>query len=354
MTTFHRARIGTTTVASAYTAGSGSLVVTDGSQLGAGMPFLVIISRAGVRMSVLEVTAKATNTLTISGAKDGTTDVNLLVGDLVREGPCALHVNELQDAVNTLPAYDQLSNLTAAEVAITGTTALTSAAFGRLHVCSGTSANYTVTLPAPAGNAGRWIGVRMASTLTKFVTIAQNASETINGAASRLMWANEAATLLCDGTNWFKIAGRSIAMQASARLTGSPDYQAQAIANATLTQVLLNQVDLDNTGSMADLSNHQIIIRRAGTYNAHGIIPYASFTAAATRVWSATNPDGGVQEVSTVAGAFPVVGFPSNFVVPAGYACTVNTYQTSGATQYLYGNTTTTAAQLKIVEINPW
>lgn len=262
MTVFHRAKIGTTTVASAYTAGSGSLTVVDGSQFGTVFPIVVIVSRAGVRMSVLEVTARATNTLTVSGAVDGTTDVNLLVGDIVKEGPTALQTNELQDAINALPAYDQFSNLVTPEVSITGTTALTSAAFGKLHVCSGTSANYTVTLPSPTGNAGRWIGVRMSPALTKFVTIAKNGSETINGAASRLMWANEAATLLCDGTNWFKLSGRSIPM--FAELANSTYV---TVPNATWFKLALDTIGSDNTGIMADLANSQFIIRRTGTYS---------------------------------------------------------------------------------------
>lgn len=102
---------------------------------------------------------------------------------------------------------DMLSTLTAAEIAITTTTTLT---ISRMHVCSGTTANYTVTLPAVSGNAGKFVGVRMATGLTKLVTIDGNASEAIDGALTRIMWAGEAAILLCDGSNWFKVAGKSI------------------------------------------------------------------------------------------------------------------------------------------------
>jgi hypothetical protein len=124
MTTFHRAQIGSTTVASGYTAGSGSLVVADGTQFGTTFPIVVIAVRAGARLSVLNVTARSTNTLTVSGAVDGTTDVNLIIGDTIREGPCALHVNELQDAVN---ANDAAAVHIAGAETITGSKTFSSA-----------------------------------------------------------------------------------------------------------------------------------------------------------------------------------------------------------------------------------
>ncbi len=101
---------------------------------------------------------------------------------------------------------DKLSVLTAAEISVTTTATLT---IGRMHVCSGTTANYTVTLPAATGNAGKFVGVRMSPAMTRLVTLDGNGSETIDGTPTRIMWAGESAILMCDGSNWCKVGGSS-------------------------------------------------------------------------------------------------------------------------------------------------
>lgn len=63
---------------------------------------------------------------------------------------------------------DILSQLVSNEISITSAGTGT---IGRMHVCSGTSSDYTVTLPDASANTGKLIGFRMASGLTKFVTI---------------------------------------------------------------------------------------------------------------------------------------------------------------------------------------
>jgi hypothetical protein len=109
---------------------------------------------------------------------------------------------------------DFLAKLHDAEISVTGAVTAT---IGRMHVCSGTSADYTVTLPAASGNTGKFIGFRMASGLTKLVTLDGNSAETIDGLTTRIMRFNESAILFCDGSNWFKVAGRSVPMYARAR-----------------------------------------------------------------------------------------------------------------------------------------
>src|SRR5262245_59796434 len=91
-----------TTVGSAYTAGSGSLVVATGtgSKFGSTFPLIITASRAGAVLSILNVTGRSTDTLAISGALEGASDVNLSVGDAIEMRPTALAITELQDAVN--------------------------------------------------------------------------------------------------------------------------------------------------------------------------------------------------------------------------------------------------------------
>lgn len=147
------------------------------------------------------------------------------------------------------------------EVSITGATTLTSSAFGKMHVCTDTAADYTVGLPAAAGNAGKLLGIRISSACTKLVTLDGNASELIDGAATRVMWAGESALLLCDGVGWTKVAGKSIPMVC--RMQGQ---ESQSIPSATFTTLALPTA-IVNIGGMADAANNRVLIRRGGTYH---------------------------------------------------------------------------------------
>lgn len=145
-------------------------------------------------------------------------------------------------------------------IAVTGATTATA---GSMHECSGTSADYTVTLPAASGNSGKMLGFRMgsASALTKLVTLDGNASETIDGALTRIMWAEETAILYCDGSNWFKVAGKSRPM--STRLSRATDQT--GIANGTATSIVMTAQDF-GPAAMFDSGNGRVSIVRPGKY----------------------------------------------------------------------------------------
>lgn len=147
------------------------------------------------------------------------------------------------------------------EISVTGATTAT---IDRVHVCSGTSADYTVTLPAASGNAGRRLWFRMAplASLSKRVTLDGNSSETIDGATTRVMWAGETCELLCDGSNWFKVAGKTIPMTCKMKRTTNSSN----IANNTVTLVPCPTSVSDPTGAMADTGNGRITILRTGLY----------------------------------------------------------------------------------------
>lgn len=147
------------------------------------------------------------------------------------------------------------------EVSITGAITLDATAFGKMHVCSGTTADYTVGLPAVAGNAGKIIGFRMASGLTKLVTIDGNASETIDGLTTRILWANEVAILQCDGTTWTKIAGKTIPMGANQKAGA-----AQSINGSTITKATLGTNVYATPAAFSDTANSKIPILRPGKY----------------------------------------------------------------------------------------
>lgn len=236
-------------------------------------------------------------------------------------------------------------------MAITGATTLNSGAFGKWHVCSGTTADYTVGLPAVAGNAGKFIGIRMAPGLTKLVTIDGSGAETIDGEATRIMWAQESAILLCDGAMWTKVAGRTRPMLASLRLNAD-----QVIANAAVVKILLNAVDADNTGTMANLANNNVTIRRPGDYDVDGQVYYTA--GVSSRKLSSINKNG-VQLLSSEvnsysAGSYGVALTTKKVPLAASDQLELVGYQNSGAASTVFGHLTTNYTFLTALELPTW
>ena len=149
-------------------------------------------------------------------------------------------------------------------VSVTGNVTLTSTAFGKIHVCTGTTADYTIILPAASGNTGKIITFQMSNALTKLVTLDGNASETIDGSLTRIMWANEAATLYCNGTSWTKIAGKSVPMNVLLYKTGGN----QSVGSGVATKLTLETLGANTApAAMYDTSLSRIKIVRPGLYN---------------------------------------------------------------------------------------
>ncbi len=243
---------------------------------------------------------------------------------------------------------DMLSALLSSEVSVTGATTLTASAFGKMHVCSGTSSDYTIVLPATAGNAGKLIGIRMATGLTKLVTIDGNASENIDGEAARVLWANEVAVLLCDGAGWIKIAGKSVPM--SARINATAE---QSIPASTDTLVTLPSVAYDN-GGLAGTAD-ALVIKRTGSYQLLGHCEF--YPTAATRIYTSMR-----SIALTYYGLWEEGGNNAQYMrqsplyigdIPAGEAITLRVLQNGGSSlNTFYG--TSQAASLQLVEIIKW
>lgn len=147
-------------------------------------------------------------------------------------------------------------------VVITGTATLDASAMGKVIVCSGTSADYTVGLPAASESKGKRVVLLMDSALTKLVTLDGNSSETIDGAASRVMWAGESAELWSDGVSWKKVSGKSLPMSGIVRmlLATTP-----SIPSNTWTTVPWDSVVHDPC-SLWDSVNYCYTLKRGGLY----------------------------------------------------------------------------------------
>jgi hypothetical protein len=184
-----------------------------------------------------------------------------ITGNLIADNPVFTGNVVLSGIIS---AYNQIGT----NIAITGAYTMGSNSFGNLHFCSGTTANYSLILPAVSGNTGKLVTIQMSNTLTKIVTVDGNGSEMIDGSLTRIMWANESCVLYCDGTAWRKVGGRTIPMVGA--------------ITPSATQTISNNTDTKRTGmnttfgadngvpSMSDTTNSRVTIQRPGKYKVGG------------------------------------------------------------------------------------
>lgn len=164
-------------------------------------------------------------------------------------------------------------------VSVTGAATLDTSALGKIVVCSGTSADYTVGLPAAAESNGKRIVLLMGLGLTKLVALDGNASETIDGSASRIMWKSELAELWCDGTQWVKVGGKSIPMQAGLYANAGQLFPAGTDTTITIDTAKITP----SVASMHDLANKKIVVARSSNYLLTASIQWNNTNASATR-----------------------------------------------------------------------
>jgi hypothetical protein len=202
------------------------------------------------------------------------------------------------------------------------------------HLCSdkGSPADYTLVLPTAASVAGKYLAFRMSTALTKFVTLDGSSTQTIDGELTRIMWAGESCVLVSDGSNWFKVFGKSIPMYARVRATSTQD-----IATATSTEVELGTSVYDNTGAMVSTAGNSIFTKRPGLYDITGYIRFPAFSNAATNVQGVLLVDAtgiGNIDLQSLANTNAITLNPNTLAYPliAGQEVTMNVYQNSGDT----------------------
>ena len=235
---------------------------------------------------------------------------------------------------------------------ITGTTTLTTASLGLLNICTGTSANYTVTLPSASSSSGKTIGLQMgtATTLTKLVTISAAGSDKIDGSTTRIMWSNETAVLFSDGTNWYKTSGKTIPMVAGQTVNAT-----QSIATGpTAYKKTLGTVYAANCPSaMNDTANSRVIIQRASIYNVIAstrIFNLSSATNLETFIYIDSTEQGIHSRYSTV-GDYCAMSFSMQYTLNSNQVIEVYARQYSGGNQtYLDNNMN----NLFVTEIPQW
>lgn len=234
--------------------------------------------------------------------------------------------------------------------AITGAVTLDATAFGHWHKVSGTSADYTVVLPSAASHAGEWIGFIMLPSLTKLVTIDGASSETINGATTRIMWAGESAQLMSDGTNWIKIAGKTIPMSCVLKRSTDQSYSTGTWTSASMgTQV-------SGLAAMFDSGNGRAKIVRPGAYMCQGFAYLTgsgttfAYCAIGLNVADNSSGSGIFSQSSAVGGAaVPFVGATFDGCAANDYLA-LNVYSDGSSPKILGAGGTA----LCVVEIPTW
>jgi hypothetical protein len=143
---------------------------------------------------------------------------------------------------------------------VSQTTSFTAGA-GAFYAISG-AANLTATLPTAVGIAGQTVRIRCANSYTGLCTIATTSAQTINGAATRIIFAGESPLLQSDGTNWVRTGGAIVPVRATMHLGANA---VPGTASVWLS-VPLDTLDIDNTGVMVNITSHAITVPRPGNF----------------------------------------------------------------------------------------
>jgi len=167
------------------------------------------------------------------------------------------------------------------------------------------------------------------------------------------MWAGEAATLQSDGTNWVKVAGKSIPMTCELGIAA-----VQSIPNAVLTTILLDTTTLDNTGLMSTLSTNLITVKRPGRYNVIAQVGMGAAPAAAARnmVYAQKNTTTIVvqNEIGVVSNTYMTVLAQRDLTLAAAETMRLMCYQTTGSAWTAANGSAANTSFLALRETPTW
>lgn len=258
----------------------------------------------------------------------------------------------------TFPGFVSALNIPGwPEVAVTADTVLPDTSRGSSHVVTLTAAAFTVTLPTPVGFAGTQVRLRVTRDSTKLLTVA-TAAGTVDGTATRILWAGEVVTLMSDGADWVKVGGKNVPMDAETYQIGTV-----SAANGTYVGLNLNTVRRDPTGVMADTTAKNIVIRRPGTYAVKGSITTAGPATTLNRLVGFFMKNGILSsntvtqsENSYVVGAVPSMRVSDDLIFAAGDTVALAVWQSCATAQALNvtGINTPASTWLKLVEVPTW
>lgn len=294
--------------------------------------------RIKVDSEIMIVTEEATNTLTVTRGAEGTTAATHANGATVTQ----------QVTAGALDQIKQDAKGGGAEVAHTGAGALTiGGALNRVTA----SAAITMTL-ADGARIGDICEILIAAASTNLVTIDPAGSTTIDGATTRILHNGETATLRWSGTQWEKVGGRSIPMEAGMHLAANTANS----VNAVQTLVALNTMNHDSTGLMVNTAANKITLRRPNPVLVSYKVMISMGANSAILVKSAikvgaTETDAVIQ--ASIANGWSTPGWTKRINGVAAQDLTLEYYQDSGlTTPFIVGGAPNTF--LNVVEVPAW
>jgi len=192
-------------------------------------------------------------------------DGGVTIAEIAGGGGGLLAANNLSDVADTATSFRNLGGMDmSTPIVLTGATTLTSTAFSRFHVISGTSANYTVTLPTPVGNSGALIALMVAvpASASKLYTVASPSGK-VGRQTSLVMWASESLLIRSNGVDWNIIEARQIPFVGL--LSRSTD---QTVTPSTITKInmLVAAGDPAGLNLCYDAANTAFKAPRIGVY----------------------------------------------------------------------------------------
>ena len=238
------------TLASPYTAGSGSLVLTtgEGAQFGSTFPIRVTaITAATYRttaevLAIYTVTGRTTDTLTGVSVAEGTTDQNFATGAIVEMRFTAGEANQISSSVNAVE--NAAFSVTMVPVAVQ--TANYTAAAGQFVPCNTTGGSFTVTLPTAPPNGTLLAVKQIIQGGTNTVTVQAGGADVFNKAGGSttqtLTLTNQGVSLQYSATPkiWYVLSDDLPLSQTDARYL-----------NVSILQALPTGILKDTTGTGA-------------------------------------------------------------------------------------------------------
>lgn len=196
------------------------------------------------------------------------------------------------------------------------------------------------------------------------MTIDANSTELIDGQQTRIMWAGESAILLCDGTGWTKIAGKSIPMLIEAHggkagTGGGVGVGTQQTSAGVILTLDLATAQIDPFGAV-NTSTDTITYPRPGTWAHYLFVPLINITETSGEI-DAVIQFNGVDNYRrdrryiALGGSFGNQCYPllnASYPVATGDTVKATTFSGSG-TAWVIG-TSSTYVVFALSEVAPW
>lgn len=234
------------------------------------------------------------------------------------------------------------------EYAVSGAMTL---AWGASYVASCTGSSYALTIPTVSGQPNATIAVRITDTSSCLVRLQGTSGQNINQGSFRLMWAGESALLKSDLVQSNKLEGTRLPMVCTLSTTFPLN---QTIPTGTNTKIAFDTVIADNTGLMADTTNHRCTPPRGGLWDMQVSTLWASFSASSARVFTTVQLTGGTAFPAAMEFATASGGTPRQSAVVFGWPLATTDYLEGVVFQNSGSDAVLLYATMSLREVNSW